>query len=148
MINIAEKLKNAPSGMKLWTEMFGDVTYVRVTADQSIVVHTPADGDWKFDCYGRYTPNGMPVLWPSEGCGWDEYVPGKAWDPADLRPYDQVLVMFDHLWVPTLLSGYHDGCFYLVGHDYQAYHKVLPYRDPLKDLAWTDQEPAPEWKIW
>ena len=143
MINIAEKLKNCPVGTKLWTEMFGEVTLV--SAGPNIIIKTRSNGEWALDAYGRYYADAGCILWPASGESWDDF---HMWDPNALKPYDRVLVLHDKLWKPELLSGYHDGKFYLIGYGYTPFEKVLPYCNETKDLAWTTNLPGSGWKIW
>jgi hypothetical protein len=112
------------------------------------MIRTKDDGVWTLDAYGRYCPEGDCVLWPASGCSWEDFTGNLLWSPENLRPYDQVLVLHDKLWVPELLSGYRDGKFYLVGYGYKAFQKVIPYLPETKGLAWTSDLPGPGWKTW
>jgi hypothetical protein len=148
MIEIASKLKNCPEGMKLWTEMFGEVSLIEVTPESDVMIRTKNDGDWSLDRYGRYCAEADCVLWPASGESWEDFTGNLLWSPENLRPYDKVLVLHDKLWMPELLSGYCDGKFYLIGYGYKVFQKVIPYCDETKDLAWTSEIPGPGWKTW
>lgn len=148
MIEIASKLKNCPEGTKLWTEMFGEVSLIKVTPGSNIIIQTKNDGDWSLDRYGRYCLEGDCVLWPASGESWEGFTGNLLWSPKNLRPYDKVLVLHDKIWMPELLSGYSDGKFYLTGYGYKVFQKVIPYCDETKDLAWTSNLPGPGWKNW
>ena len=127
--------------------MFGEVSLIEVT-ETYIMIRTKNDGDWSFDSYGRYCPDGNCVLWPGSGESWDDFEGSLLWNPKNLKPYDKVLALHDKLWVPELFSRYWNDRFYLVGYKYDTFQKVIPYCDETKDLAWTSELPGPGWKIW
>ena len=79
MINIAELLKDAPEGMKLYSPLFGEVEFAEVMDTDYVPIRVMKCGYGKrFDEYGRYMGNEYPdsecLLFPSKDCrtweGW------------------------------------------------------------------------------
>jgi hypothetical protein len=79
MINIAELLKDAPKGMKLYSPLFGEVEFMEVGTDKLLRVHDKErNGVRSFDFYGRYFyetfPDAECLLFPSKDCRtWEEW---------------------------------------------------------------------------
>ena len=78
MINIAELLKNAPEGMKLYSPLLGEVEF-KYTNDSKfgIVVQDSEECYRSFDKYGRYFTiynNSECLLFPSKECRtWENF---------------------------------------------------------------------------
>ena len=69
MNNIAEILKNMPANTKLYSPIFGEVTFVKVytgTYTTSIFVKDAMDRKLSFETDGKYSPNGEIMLFPSK----------------------------------------------------------------------------------
>lgn len=71
MINLVEKLKNAPKGTKLYSTIFGEVKFQRITDGEYPIEVKSGDGvgcTYKFASDGRYYNNyeGECVLFPSK----------------------------------------------------------------------------------
>ena len=83
-INIAEILKDMPQGTKLYTPIFGDVTFDKVEKDlgeYTIFVTDKGQNHQTFMADGRYNRNGVPVLFPSkEMRDWSKF----AWKKGDV----------------------------------------------------------------
>ena len=74
MTNIAEILKNAPEGIKLYSPVFGDVTFKRIEEDMIVVCSN--DMIIRFYSDGRYVDfaNADCVLFPSkESTDWEAF---------------------------------------------------------------------------
>ena len=83
-INIAEILKDKPKGTKLYSPIFGDVTFDKVEKDlgeYTIFVTDKGQNHQTFMADGRYNRNGVPVLSPSnEMHDWSKF----AWKKGDV----------------------------------------------------------------
>lgn len=82
MINIAELLKNAPKGMKLYSPLFGEVELKEVNpycmTDNAIYVISSNGGIRNFDRFGKffYNHDGECLLFPSKDCRtWEGWKP-------------------------------------------------------------------------
>ena len=83
-INIAEILKDKSRGIKLYSPIFGDVTFDKVEKDlgeYTIFVTDKGQNHRTFMADGRYNRNGVPVLSPSnEMHDWSKF----AWKKGDV----------------------------------------------------------------
>lgn len=83
-INIAEILKDKPRGIKLYSPIFGDVTFDKVEKDlgeYTIFVTDKGQNHQTFMADGKYNRNGVPVLSPSnEMHDWSKF----AWKKGDV----------------------------------------------------------------
>ena len=83
-INIAEILKDKPKGTKLYSPIFGDVTFDKVEKDlgeYTIFVTDKGQNHQTFMADGRYNRNGVPMLFPSkEMRDWSKF----AWEKGDV----------------------------------------------------------------
>ena len=86
MINIAELLKDAPKGMKLYSPLLGEVEFAEVMDTGYMPIRVMKRGyGFRFDKYGRYMGNEYPdsecLLFPSKDCrtwkGWKSPVKHK-----------------------------------------------------------------------
>ena len=98
-INIAEILKSKPKGTKLYSPIFGDVTFDKIEKDlgeYTIFVTDKGQNHQTFMADGRYNRNGVPVLFPSkEMRDWSKF----AWKKGD------VLVIYEG-WNAGLFAGF------------------------------------------
>lgn len=78
MINIAELLKDAPKGMKLYSPLFGEVEYMQLGDENKVWVKTSC-GTYYFDKYGKpYAfDKAECLLFPSK-----DYRTWNGWEPA------------------------------------------------------------------
>ena len=83
-INIAEILKNKPKGTKLYSPIFGDVTFDKVEKDlgeYTIFVTDEGQIHQTFMADGRYNRNGVSMLFPSNAMrDWGKF----AWKKGDV----------------------------------------------------------------
>lgn len=78
MNNIAEKLKNAPIGYKIYTPLCGEV-WICKAVHQKIYVRN-SYVSCTFDVWGRYNENGECLLFPSEEVrDWNNFHPYFEW---------------------------------------------------------------------
>ncbi len=87
-INIAELLKDCPSGMELYSPIFGEVYLEKIRPHLSIIVATDKEqGDFKeeFLYDGRYGINGECMLFPSKGkTTWEGFIPPCKFKDGDI----------------------------------------------------------------
>ena len=109
-INIAELLKDAPAGTKLWSNAFGDVTLKEIdfSSDSPIIVKTPHTiVDWIFYEDGTQTRgnNAECILWPSKDHrDWSDFKLPKA--HTEFKPLQYVLVPHNGHWRLDQYSHY------------------------------------------
>lgn len=91
-LNLTEKLKNAPEGLKLYSPLIGDVTLVEVLEPCNYPISVDGiDGNYRFASNGRYCNinHGECMLFPSEGCrDWNKFQCPKIGDVVKLEGYN------------------------------------------------------------
>lgn len=134
-INLIEILKDVPSGAKLYSPIFGDVTFGEISkyGEYRIRCYTNTDGIASFSSNGLYYSqyNGECMLFPSkENRNWNTY---KYTSPKlELKLYDKVLVRDDDSqeWRPSFYwcydnSGEQDMPYRITDGTYWA--QCIPY---------------------
>lgn len=120
-INIAELLKDAPKGTKLYSPICGEVTLKGATSDfiNVCLVFEHRVQLETFDPYGywygfRGDKSYEPLLFPSKDCrSWKNF---KApWMQKHFEPYQKVLINRCGTWVPELY-GYRKMLGEVVNH--------------------------------
>lgn len=80
MINIANILKDAPKGMKLYSPLFGEVEFLYVDSDNNILVVTERHTNYSFTANGIFRvfkchPHAECLLFPSKECrDWETWL--------------------------------------------------------------------------
>lgn len=135
--NIAELLKDAPKGTKLWSPLCGDCYYEGTDEDGQLVI-----SDYAHDALGiPLSPNGKLydnddaecLLFPSRGNrDWSTFKAGKP--HKHFEPFQRVLVacrkrylMGDGLWAASIYSHYSNGKHVTIGHARWNDEDVIPY---------------------
>ena len=107
MISIADKLKDAPEGFKLYSPIFGECTLQDIYSSGNIeVVRTESTAIYTFNAYGQHTSTGECLLFPSkEQREWDNFsLEPKA--SYNFKPFDKVIVRdnIDGVWKADFFS--------------------------------------------
>lgn len=164
-IDLTKILKDCPEGTKLYTTIWGEVTFIKVCENvcnlYPIIIYNECDhvGLTKD---GRYLINKQDsecILFPSkEQRDWSKFNVGKSkFDPTALKPFDKVLIKSydDTTWVATLFSHiikFHDkvtGNDYLESvTEYCTSSYCIPYNDDTKHLVGTQNEAPEYYKYW
>ena len=82
-LNIANILKDKPSGTKLYADAFGELSleHININRDNSIYVKTKTFNCCSFYSDGKYTKEGEPILVPSKKMrDWSKF----AWKKGDV----------------------------------------------------------------
>lgn len=146
-MDIAEILETVLKGTKLYSPIFGDVTfedirhgYIRVSTNHIIR---------EFHSDGRYYANGECMLFPSrENRDWSTF---KKFDINTLKPFDKVLVRdYDKdRWKCEFYSHfriYTDSFKYVCSSG--TYQQCIPYNDETKHLVGTNKDCPEYYKTW
>lgn len=93
-MNLVEILKNVPKGTKLYSPLFGEVTFNCIQKDEDwpIVIKTDENKDAYFAENGKYNQyvDCECMLFPSkENRDWNTF---KVESPYNFKPFDKVLV--------------------------------------------------------
>ena len=147
-INLCEILKDCPKGTKLWSPVWGDVTFETIDIFDGLVyvlkhkgVHITLDN-------GKFDADGECIIFPSkEQRDWSKFkVPIKRFNPEEFKPFDKVLLRIDErgIWQPDFF-GYKDGnCITCVTY---GNVKCIPYNEETKHLA-DKRDDCPEYYKW
>lgn len=157
MINIAELLKDAPKGLKLYSPLFGEVEFAGVMDTDYVPIRIKCGiiviGE-RFDKYGRYKGNEYPnaecLLFPSKDCrtweGWSQQKP--HYDISNFKPFDKVLVRDNSMgvWCCSFYSHYarRSKLFYCAG---IIHNQCIPFEGNEHLLGTTDM-PSEEFINW
>ena len=155
-LNLVEILKDCPKGTKLYSLMFGDVEFEKISNDENdkkypIFIRL---NDNTIDCVakdGRYSCNydGDCILFPSkEQRDWGKFKTNKPkFDPKTLQPFDKVLVRDADIcrWNCAFFS-YKSEYLYLTTDG--SYKYCIPYNDDTKHLVGVSKEAPEYYRYW
>ena len=113
-INIANILKDKPSGTKLYADAFGELKLVKVDKVDTIYTRTKEGMFYSFYNDGKYDKNGEPILVPSkEMRDWNKF----AWKKGDIlvsNNYYKEVIFYD--WYDDTYTNFY-GKNYLNSED-------------------------------
>lgn len=102
--NIAELLKDAPEGTKVWSRTYGEAIFKGIAGSSGCLSFETIDKGWFYtDGYGRFSKNGECVILPCKGGSWENF---KApWKQKRFKPFEEVLVnSHTAVWTAKLFS--------------------------------------------
>ena len=162
-LNLGKILKDCPKGTKLYSLMFGDVEFEKISNDENdkkypIFIRL---NDNTIDCVakdGRYSCNydGDCILFPSkEQRDWNKFkIKKPKFDAKTLQPFDKVLVRRGSencdVWFPDFVSSPPDDtnnktlCMCIM----EDIAMVIPYNDDTKHLVGTTDEAPEYYRYW
>ena len=159
-IDLTKILKDCPEGTKLYSTIFGEVTFCHIDENDMypIKVMTGKKCNGKVSANGKHYVefNGECTLFPSkEQRDWSKftapwYKKGK-FDPNTFQPFDKVLVrnadcqnwtcgFFSHINVFNNIHKYNVGEL--------LYKYCIPYNDDTKHLVGTTEEAPEYYRYW
>lgn len=158
-INLVEILKDCPAGTKLYSPIFGEVTFMKIYKDNtfSIMVITSGDEIVHFSAKGQYYQSyddSECLLFPSKDQrDWSKF--SAPWykkdrfDPNTLKPFDRVLMRDNQgsiFWRCALFSHKREKerTPYKYAATYGSYKFCIPYNEETKHLVGTTEE-APDY---
>lgn len=147
-MNIAEILKNCPTGLKLYSTVYGEVEFVCVKNNYSDIYPISCrrrngyeksftnDGRIYFDY-----PDAECVLFPSKTQrDWSKFGVSDQKQKTALYPFDKVLVRDgdDDKWVCDIFSHIDENdCYYCVC---TRWHQCIPYEGNKHLLGTTNKQ--------
>lgn len=115
-INIAELLEDAPKGTKLYSTVFGEVTFLQVEHNSNGEIYgiTVKKGNGYCHVFykdGRFSSGyqgGECTLFPSKGCRtWENFKAPWKYKHKCFEPFQRVLVHCeDNIWSADIYSHY------------------------------------------
>ena len=164
-LDLTKILEGCPEGTKFYSSIFGEVTFVRITAypvysiELKVYTKTSKDGLITYvtkDGRKEHDYDGECTLFPSKDQrDWSKFV--RFWDkpkverfdPNTLQPWDKVLAKdgFSSKWTCTFFSHMDNDVSFPV-YCSGGYFKVcIPYNEETKHLVGT-KEDCPEFYKW
>ena len=157
-IDLTKILKDCPEGTKLYSTIFGEVTFCHIDENDMypIKVMTGKKCNGKVSANGKHYVefNGECTLFPSkEQRDWNKFTAPwqkkDKFDPKTLRPFDKVIARIDKygFWCCELFSFIEEGTNLIKGCG--AYYKYcVPYNDDTKHLVGTTEEAPDYYRYW
>lgn len=147
-INLCEILKDCPKGTKLWSSVWGDITFETIDAFDGLVYVLEHKGVHIILDNGKFDADGECIIFPSKDQrDWSKFkAPIKRFNPEEFKPFDKVLLRIDErdIWQPDFF-GYKDGnCITCVTY---GNVRCIPYNEETKHLA-GKRDDCPEYYKW
>lgn len=158
-IDLTKILKDCPKGTKLYTTVWGEVTFNRIDNEKTLYpILIETDMDYvSLTKEGHYTNkiDADCILFPSENQrDWSKFeapwYKKDKFDPNTLKPFDRVIARDanDHDWKCDLFSHIKpfDNCTYkCAGY---GYIQCIPYNDETKHLVGTTEKAPEYYRYW
>ena len=157
-IDLTKILKDCPEGTKLYSTIFGEVTFCHIDENDMypIKVMTGKKCNGKVSANGKHYVefNGECTLFPSkEQRDWNKFTAPwqkkDKFDPKTLRPFDKVIARIDKygFWCCELFSFIEEGTNLIKGCG--AYYKYcVRYNNDTKHLIGTAEEAPEYYRYW
>lgn len=147
-INLCQILKDCPKGTKLWSPVWGDITFETINAFDGLVYVLKHKGVHIILNNGKFDADGECIIFPSKDQrDWSKFkAPIKRFNPEEFKPFDKVLLRIDErdIWQPDFF-GYKDGnCITCVTY---GNVRCIPYNKETKHLA-GKRDDCPEYYKW
>ena len=158
-IDLTKILKDCPEGTKLYTTIWGEVTFIEVSENvcnlYPIIIYNECDhvGLTKD---GRYLINKHDsecILFPSKDQrDWSKFTAPwykkDKFDPKTLKPFDKVLVRDDSIstWKPNHFGYKANKTFCRCVSSY--FMQCIPYNDDTKHLVGITDEAPEYYRYW
>lgn len=164
-LELTKILDGCPMGTKFYSSIFGEVTFVRITAypvypielkvytktsKDGLITYVTKDGRKEHDYDGECTlfPSKDQRDWSKFERFWDK-PKDERFDPKTLQPFDKVLARYSTKsnWMCTFFSHIIDKVNPHVDCNGITVNVCIPYNDDTKHLVGTDED-CPEYYKW
>ena len=158
-IDLTKILKDCPEGTKLYSTIYGDVTFCYIDKNAEYPIILTAEGVYKcsVSANGRYyvSFDGECTLFPSKDQrDWSKFTAPwykkEKFDPKTLNPFDRVLVRnyITTKWRCEHFSHFDGGNYNHCIASCCSYTFCVPYNDETKHLVGTTEESPEFYKYW
>ena len=158
-IDLTKILKDCPEGTKLYTTIWGEVTFIEVSENvcnlYPIIIYNECDhvGLTKD---GRYLINKQDsecILFPSKDQrDWSKFTAPwykkEKFDPKTLQPFDRVLVRTTNLCWHAVIFSHIDKATGEFKCSSSYWEKCIPYNKETKHLVGTTDEAPEYYRYW
>ena len=155
-LNLAEILKDCPTGTKLYSPIYGDVELVKVHHDRRNHPIEIKIRNYEFDSFSKdgriFTEyDGECMLFPSKDQrDWSKFKYKKPkFGPNNLQPFDKVLVRDsdENWWRCAIYSHRNETNKYFITSD-TIYKYCIPYNSDTEHLVGTTDEAPEYYRYW
>lgn len=159
-IDLTKILKNCPKGTKLYTPIWGEVTFIEVEDKDyvyPICIYTNTRTKVQLTKNGCFiiSTDSECILFPSkEQRDWFKFTApwykNKRFDPKTLNPFDKVIARCsDFKWVCDMFSNYDKSKCVMPYVCVEGFYEVyIPYNDDTKYLVGTMDEALEYYRYW
>ena len=159
-LNLVEIFKDCREGTKLYSQVLGEVDFVRISNDDiSFPIRVRVRyGMYTFSSQGRFCniEQGECLLFPSKDQrDWSKFNPKKPkqpkFDPKNLQPFDKVLARDgqNYRWRCTFYSHEREEECTFKYETTDSIHKYcIPYNEDTKHLVGTAEEAPEYYRYW
>ena len=158
-IDLTKILKDCPEGTKLYSTIFGYVTfcYIDKSAEHPIILTAEGGYNCSVSANGRYYVDfdGECTFFPSKDQrDWSKFTAPwykkEKFDPNTLKPFDKVLVRDDESckWRIDFYSHKYENMTYPYRCIGKAYTYCIPYNEETKHLIETKEEAPEYYRYW
>lgn len=156
-LNLCEILKDCPTGTKLWSPVWGNMTLIRINNESIYPIVLSADGFSNVSLHSDGRMYGVKesecILFPSkEQRDWSKFkVHEKRFNPKEFKPFDKVLVR-DYLsdnWMADFFEKIEENdIYYNVTCVTSKWVQCIPYNEETKHLLGTKEDCPNYYKWW
>ena len=155
-LNLCEILKDCPTGTKLWSPVWGNMTLIQINDISLYPIVLSADGFNSVSLHSDGRMYGVKesecILFPSkEQRDWSKFkTPGKRFNPEEFKPFDKVLArdFLSDNWMADFFEKIEENdIHYNVTCVTCKWGQCIPYNEATKHLLGT-KEDCPEYYRW
>ena len=133
---IIDRLKNTPSGTKLYSPICGECTFDCI--DDGYILVTKSKHYFRFNEFGQCCMDGECLLFPSkEVRDWSKY---QLPAPHDFKPFDKVVVSAGGLWHADFFERYLPDEDFPYEGMYRTWKHCLPFNEETAKLIGTTSD--------
>ena len=155
-LNLCEILKDCPTGTKLWSPVWGNMTLIQINDISLYPIVLSADGFNNVSLHSDGRMYGVKesecILFPSkEQRDWSKFkTPVKRFSPEEFKPFDKVLArdFLSDSWMADFFEKIEENdVHYNVTCVTTHWIQCIPYNEETKHLLGT-KEDCPEYYKW
>ena len=157
-LNLCEILKDCPTGTKLWSPVWGNMTLIQINDVSIYPIVLSADGFNNVSLHSDGRMYGVKesecILFPSkEQRDWSKFKTSvKRFSPEEFKPFDKVLVrdFLSDNWMADFFEKFEENndAYYNVTCVTSHWIQCIPYNEETKHLLGTREDCPNYYKWW